>query len=324
MRRRPSADGQQAATGVHQHPLRRGHQGRVVAAQGLGIVAQLAGRKHQRQTAVGGHGVHGHTFAARAVAGTNGIDQGQELLADVAIGVVGNGRVHERAPVQTLLGVRREARTPTRPTGIGEQGADAREQFAVDHRVQAQLAQLAHHPPDVGQQGEHRAVVQAVQMGIWGELQHARHLLVARQLQDVDLRLRVLLADAGKHGTGQHHGAHFGQHDDQHLAQRLVAHGGLGALPQARPQRQHSAQSLADHGVDQALGADVHGGWCGWTGDVANRVRGGDFTACLPLTPAPAPGPGRAPCVCPGAPKPRGCWRPPLGRRRHHRRAPSR
>ena len=209
MRRRPSADGQQAATGVHQHPLRRGHQGRVVAAQGLGIVAQLAGRKHQRQTAVGGHGVHGHAFAARRVARANRIDQGQKLLADVAIRVVGNGRVHERAPVQALLGVRRETSAPTRPTGIGQQGADAREQFAVDDRVQAQMAQLAHHAPDVGQQPEHGAVVQAMQMGVGGELQHARDLLVAGQLQDVDLRLRVLLADAGKHRAGQHHRAHL-------------------------------------------------------------------------------------------------------------------
>jgi len=71
------------------------------------------------------------------------------------------------------------------------------------------LAQLAHHAPDVGQQPEHGAVVQAMQMGVGGELQHARHLLVAGQLQDVDLRLRVLLADAGKHRAGQHHRAHL-------------------------------------------------------------------------------------------------------------------
>jgi len=85
----------------------------------------------------------------------------------------------------------------------------SKRRFAVDHRVQAQMAQLAHHAPDVGQQPEHGAVVQAVQMGVGGKLQHARHLLVARQLQDVDLRLRVLLADAGKHRAGQHHRAHL-------------------------------------------------------------------------------------------------------------------
>ena len=37
-----------------------------VAAQALGVIVQLAGRKHQRQTAVGGHGVHGHALAARS------------------------------------------------------------------------------------------------------------------------------------------------------------------------------------------------------------------------------------------------------------------
>jgi hypothetical protein len=62
------------------------------------------------------------------------------LLADVLVGVVGNGVVDETAAVQAFLGVRREAHTHRAPVEKESRALTREKTFAVDHRVQSQAA----------------------------------------------------------------------------------------------------------------------------------------------------------------------------------------
>ena len=74
------------------------------------------------------------------------VHQRQKLFADVLVGVVGNGVVDKAAAVQALLRVRRKAHAHRRAGAERQQGADARKQFAVNHRVQAQAAHASGSP----------------------------------------------------------------------------------------------------------------------------------------------------------------------------------
>ena len=185
------------------------------------------------------------------------VHQGDELQADVAVGVVGNGGIEKRAPVQTLLGVRCETSFQTRTAAIGQQGTDAGKQFAVDHRVQLQSPQAPQDPPQITQQAQQRTVVNAVQLALGRQAQQTRHRLVALELKNVDVDTGVALAQFGKHGACQHHAAHLGQHDDQDLANGLV--GRWRTAKAAVPQRHHATQQGPSPSVDAALCVNVHG-----------------------------------------------------------------
>ena len=256
MRCRPGADRQQPPACVKQHPLGRAHEHRMVAVQGLGEAGHVAMAEMHLQARVQRFVVQHHGLGARHGVALQGIDQGHELQADVAIGVVGNGRVEKRATVQTLLGVRRETRFQPSTAAVSQQSTDAGKQFAIDHRIELQGPQSPQHLDQISQQAHQGGVVNAVQLGFRCQAQQTRHRLVALQLQDVDLHAGVLLAQLLEHRAGQHHAAHLGQHDDQDFANGLLGRGC--STEQAVPDRHHATQQGPCPSVDAALCVDVH------------------------------------------------------------------
>ena len=77
----------------------------------------------------------------------------------MAIRVVGDSAIERASAVQAFLRVRRKTCAQARTTDGGHDGADAREQLAVDHYVQWQRVHLGAKANDAAQQVGQRAVV---------------------------------------------------------------------------------------------------------------------------------------------------------------------
>ena len=101
---------------------------------------------------------------------------------------------NKAAPVQAFLRMRGKTAAHRGAAGKGQQRADAGKQFAVDHRVNTQSAQLCAHAQDVAHQRKAAAVVDRMHVRCFGKRQQASDFLVFFQLQNMDGRLRVALA----------------------------------------------------------------------------------------------------------------------------------
>ena len=225
------------------------------------VARQLGIAKAHRKLGVYRQVANGRSLVARrAACAAQRIDQRQKLLADVLVGVVGNGVVDKAAAVQAFLRVRRVTHAHRRASGKRQQGAHARKQLAVNHRVQPQAAHGQADFADVTDQRTARTVVQAVHVLGLGELQEFGDFLVFLELQDMNLGLRVLAAQLRKHGAGQHDAAHLGQQDHQDVFGIFGDHGrGLISRSHANPPRHPGAQRLAYPAVNEALCLEFHG-----------------------------------------------------------------
>ena len=205
---RPGALGQQPATGIQQHQAALAQHGKV-GLQLAPVAGQLGRAEHHTQGGVGWQVAQRCRLVAWRAVRLQRIGQRQKLLADVLIGVVGNGAVDEVAAVQPLLRVRCEAGTHRRAAEVRQQAADAREQLAINHRVKRQRAQGPADSPDVTHQSQARTVVKRMQVLKPRQAQQGGNLLVFFELQHMQADPRVALAQGRKQRAGKHHTAHF-------------------------------------------------------------------------------------------------------------------
>ena len=108
-----------------------------------------------------------------------------------------------------------------RGTGqVGENGAHAREQFAVDHHIEADTA----HGQDRAQGIRHKTAQRLVADGNHVFRRHhaeqVEHFAVLGEHQDVQRSIGITFAQIGKHRLRQHQTAHFRKQDDQNAPGR--------------------------------------------------------------------------------------------------------
>ncbi len=140
----PGPDREDAPAGVEQHEFFPRHRGEISEEPLLHrlllpfLQAQPRGRL--------GDVRKGSKLIFRHGRRLDGVHEGQELVADVAVGVVQDGPVDKIAPVEPFHRVPVEPDPQGRPAEKGEDAAHAGEELAVDDDVEAQFP----HFPDCG------------------------------------------------------------------------------------------------------------------------------------------------------------------------------
>ena len=215
----PGALRQYAATCIQKHNFAVAHH-RVIGHYFLPVRGQFFGFKIHDQVRVCRRVTDRGCLVAWHAAAVQRIHQRQKLFADVLVGVVGNCAVDVAAAVQAFLRVGGKPHTQRRTHQKRHQAADAREQLAVDHRIQRQAAHGNRDTPDVAQQAKPRAVVQRMQMLWFRQAQQHGNFLIFLELQHMQRHTGVALAQLGKHRASQHDAAHLGQQHHQNVARR--------------------------------------------------------------------------------------------------------
>ena len=250
---RPGADGQDAAVGIDQHQLLADQHGEVLfqlrdLARHFALL-ELQQRRRGDFT--------GHAFGERAAAAFDGLDHGEELLRQMLVGVVQHLAVHERTAIQAFLRVRFEADAHFRAGQVGEDAADAGEQFAVDHHVEIQRTHLADRLQAVPGQISQRLVVESDDVFARHHAQQVEHFAVLAEHQHVQLDAGITPLEFGEHRLRQHQATHLGQQHDQDAAR-------LGHFCrrderrlQSLIQRQGCADGYSGQPVDSSLEIDI-------------------------------------------------------------------
>ena len=137
----PGPDGQDAPARVEQHQF-FARNGGEIAEQPLAIVPSSPSCRRIAGASFGTSSKEPILFLGTVVR-FDGVHEGQELVADVAIGVVQDGPVDEIAPVEPFHRVPVEPDPDGCPAEKGKDAAHAGEELAVDDDVEAQFPHLS-------------------------------------------------------------------------------------------------------------------------------------------------------------------------------------
>ena len=145
----------------------------------------------------------------------DGSDHGQELLRQMAVRVVQHRAVDEGAAVQPFLCVRLESHMNPGARQVGENGAHAREQFAVDHHIKADAAHRQDRAQGVCHETAQRFIPDGNDIFRRHHAQQIEHFAILGEHQDMQRGIGIASAQIGEHGLRQYQAAHFRQQYDQ-------------------------------------------------------------------------------------------------------------
>ena len=252
----PGTDGQNTAAWVDQHQRFAGN-GREIRFESGRFAGDFTFVKDQDRRHNGLIGRQG--FAGRMGGRVNRVDHGQQLMAQVTVGVVHHRIGQVAAAVEAFLRMGFETDQNRGAGQIGDQAADSGKQLAVDNDIKTQSAHFLERLPEVARKILEVGVIECHDIFGGDDVEQIEDFAVLGEKHNVQFGTGIARFERPEHRFGQHQTAHFRQQNDQNALRRVGP-----ATAQAQfantpvPDGEQGAKRHPGIFINSALETDIH------------------------------------------------------------------